>query len=271
MENTAKTILGRSGLRVSRIGIGSSYGIGSAELEEAFERGINYFYWGTLRTSAMAEAVHHLAPRHRDQLVVAIQSYVPWPWVLRRSVERALKGLKLDYADILILGKKDEQPSPAFFDEARRLKDAGKIRFLVISAHRRPAFQQHITNPLCDIIMTRYNAAHVGAETDVFPYLPEENRPGVIAYTATRWGTLLQSTPGEKAPTASDCYRFVLRNPNVDMCLSGPANRAQLEDAFLALSAPPMTDEESEWMRRVGKIVYPQKHHNAIARRFIFD
>ena len=271
MENAAKACLGRSGLRVSRIGIGSSYGIGAAELEEAFERGINYFYWGSLRTSAMAAAVHHLSPRHRDELVVAIQSYVPWPWVLRNSVERALRRLKLDCADILILGKKDEVPSPELFDEVQRLKEGGKIKFVVISAHHRPMFQQHMNNPMCDIIMTRYNAAHIGAETDVFPYLPEQNRPGVIAYTATRWGTLLNSVNGERAPSASDCYRFVLRNPNVDLCLSGPANRIQLEEVYRALSAPPMTDEESEWMRRIGKLVYPKKHHNALVRKLIFD
>ena len=266
-----KTTLGRTGLKVSRIGIGSSYGINAAALEEAFERGINYFYWGTMRTSAMAQAIHHLAPKHRNGLVVVVQSYVSWPWLLRSSVERALQRLRLDYADILLLGKKDKLPTPAVLDEVHKLKASGKFRFLAISAHQRPMFQQYIQQQTCDIIMTRYNAAHTGSEREVFPHLPAENRPGVIAYTATRWGTLLKPVEGERTPTACDCYRFVLRNPNVDVCLCGPANRAQLEDAYRALSLSPMTDEEMEWMRRVGKIVYPTRHHNALLRRLIFD
>lgn len=271
MSYSQKIALGKTGLMVSRIGLGSSYGISAAELEEAFERGINYFYWGSLRTAAMATAVHHLAPKHRQDLVVVIQSYAPWPWVMRKSVERALSRLKLDYADLLILGKKDKTPPPALLEEVQRLKGAGRIRHLIISSHNRSMFQQYIHQQMCDVIMTRYNAAHTGAETEVFPYLPAENRPGVIAYTATRWGSLLKPVPGERTPAASDCYRFVLRQPQVDVCLSGPANRAQLQEAFKTLESPPMTDEEMEWMRRVGKIVYPTKHHNALARRLIFD
>ena len=34
--------------------------------------------------------------------------------------------------------------------------------------------------------MIRYNAAHPGAERDIFPHL-EARRPAVVAYTATSW------------------------------------------------------------------------------------
>lgn len=263
--------LGQTGLTVSRMGIGSSYGIETESLEEAFERGINYFYWGTLRTTAMAKAVHHLAPRHRTEFAMVIQSYAPWPRIVRRSVESALRKLKLDYADLLILGKKDKLPSPDLLDEVRKMKDEGRIHHLIISAHNRAMFSEYIKKNLCDVIMARYNSAHTGAEREVFPHLPVENRPGVVCYTATRWGSLLKPVPGERTPTASDCYRFVLRNPAVDLCLSGPANHSQLEEVYKTLDSPPMTDEEMEWMRRVGKIVYPQKHHNFFARKIIFD
>ncbi len=48
------TILGRTGLKVRRLGMGSSYGAPAAAYEEAFERGCNYFYWGALRRGGMA-------------------------------------------------------------------------------------------------------------------------------------------------------------------------------------------------------------------------
>ena len=42
-----RVILGRTGLEVSRLGIGSGYGIPAAAVEKAFhEKGINYLYWG---------------------------------------------------------------------------------------------------------------------------------------------------------------------------------------------------------------------------------
>src|SRR5262245_45195472 len=160
MPFSDKVILGKTGLLVSRIGIGCSYGIGTRALEEAFDRGINYFYFGTLRRAAMAQAVQHLSPSHRSELVVAIQSYARWPGVFSKSADLAVKKLHLDYADVIILGKKDETPSTELVDGALRLRESGKVRFLAVSAHQRVQFQKYIADGVFDIIMVRYNAAH---------------------------------------------------------------------------------------------------------------
>ena len=77
-------------------------------------------------------------------------------------------------------------------------------------------------------------------------------RPGVFAFTATRWGSLLKGAPGEKTPRASDCYRFALSNEHVDACITGPKNGAELDEAIEAMRLGPMTDEELAWMKRVG-------------------
>jgi aryl-alcohol dehydrogenase-like predicted oxidoreductase len=42
-------ILGRTGLEVGRLGMASSYGVPSQAVEQAFEQGVNYLYWGTFR------------------------------------------------------------------------------------------------------------------------------------------------------------------------------------------------------------------------------
>jgi predicted aldo/keto reductase-like oxidoreductase len=119
--------------------------------------------------------------------------------------------------------------------------------------------------------MVRYNAAHTSAETDVFPYLPSQNRPGVVCYTATRWGTLLKSIPGERPATASDCYRFCLQQPSVDVCLSGPKNRQEMDETLRVLQLPPMTADELAWMRRIGTNVYKSQAHGYLLRKLIFD
>jgi hypothetical protein len=102
--------------------------------------------------------------------------------------------------------------------------------------------------------MVRYNAAHRGAEGEVFPHLGGD-RPGVVAYTATRWGALVDRSvvpAGEPLPRASDCYRFALSRPEVDVVLSGPRDGAELDEAMAALDRGPLTDDEMAWMRRVG-------------------
>ena len=272
MHYDRKVQLGRTGLLVSRIGIGCSYGVGTSSLLQAFDQGVNYFYFGTLRRDAMARAIHQLTPQHRQELVVAIQSYSRWPKILHQSVNRALRKLRLDCADVLILGKADHPPSNHLLEELIKIRETGKARFLAISAHNRSRFRQYINSGIFDIIMVRYNAAHTGAETEVFPHLPGEGRPGVICYTATRWGSLLTTTPNEElTPTASDCYRFCLSQPSVDVCLSGPKNQQEMDEALRVLLAPPMTAEELTWMRRIGANVYKSKAHHYILRKLIFD
>ena len=272
MPYSEKVPLGRTGLHISRMGVGCSYGVSKESLLNAFDKGINYFYFGTLRRAEMAHAVHQIIQKHRNELILGIQSYSRWPRVLNTSVHIALRKLKIECADILILGKADQPPSDELMSQLIRLRESGKVRFLAISAHQRFRFQQYIQQGIFDIIMVRYNAAHTGAETEVFPFLPAEKPPGVICYTATRWGTLLSSAPGEnRSATASDCYRFCLAHPSVDVCLSGPKNDKEMVETLRVLQAPPMTPDELAWMRRIGANVYHRNAHTYLLRKFIFD
>jgi hypothetical protein len=105
----------------------------------------------------------------------------------------------------------------------------------------------------------RYNAVHPGAEKDVFPHLPREDRPGIVAFTATCWGKLFQQKwmpPGERPPKAADCYRFVLSHPDVDVCVTGPSTAEQLEENLAALSAGPLADDEMARIRRIGRHIH---------------
>ena len=67
--------LGRSGLRVSRIGLGASYGVGEADIEWAAERGVNFFYWGAVRRPGFGRGVRAVARRRREDAVIVVQTY----------------------------------------------------------------------------------------------------------------------------------------------------------------------------------------------------
>ena len=258
MDFRAPTVLGRTGLRVSRLGIGSSYGVGASAVERAFhEHGVNLLYWGTIRRSGMAQAVRNLKWSHRDQLVVALQSYDRSGLLMRVFVEKGLRALGLDHIDLLILGLHNRTPPRRILDAARALVAAGKVRHLALSGHRRSLFGELSRTPdfPVDVFMFRYNAAHRGAEIEIFPFLPQAGRPGTIAYTATRWGHLLdprRMPPGEKPLTATDCYRFALSHPAVDVCLTGPDTAAQMDEAVSALALGPLGADEMARARRVG-------------------
>jgi aryl-alcohol dehydrogenase-like predicted oxidoreductase len=261
MRSFERTILGRTGLEVGRLGVAPTYGVPTAALERAFERGVNYFYWGTYRREAFGQALRNLAPQ-RERLVVVVQSYSRAARLLVWSVERALRELRFDYADVLLLGMWQRLPWPRILEAARKLKERGLVRFLGLSTHRRPLVPELAHDPDFPLFHIRYSAVHTGAERDVFPHLPSENRPGIVSYTATSWRRLLghrRIPKSEKVPSAGDCYRFVLTNPAVDVCMTGPANDAQMDHALEALGRGPMTPEELAWMRQVGAAIYRKK------------
>ena len=56
--------------------------------------------------------------------------------------------------------------------------------------------------------------------------------------------------------TAGDCYRFQLSSPAIDVALTGPASRAQVEENLAALERGPLSEEESTWMREFGRAVH---------------
>jgi len=106
-----------------------------------------------------------------------------------------------------------------------------------------------------DLFHVRYNAAHRGAEEDIFEKMPDRNRPGLVTYTATRWGDLVQPKRmprGEEPLRGADCYRFDSSHPMVDVCITGPKNREEMREALAALDLGPLTEEERARIRRIG-------------------
>ncbi len=254
-----KVFLGRTGLKVSRLGIGSAYGVSERACRKAFDEGVNYFFWGSVRTPGMGQAVRDIARSHRDDLVVVLQCYVRQAAWIPRSVEKGLRSLKIEQADVLLLGWYDRPPGPRILDVVERLRGQGRFRFLGISSHQRPLFQQYLRDGRYDVFHLRYNAAHRGAEKEVFPALPDKGGPGIVSFTNTRWGDLLDSKKmpsGVSPPAAPDCYRFALSHPAVHVAVCGPKNDDEMAAGLTALSAGPMDQVELERMRRIGDHVH---------------
>jgi aryl-alcohol dehydrogenase-like predicted oxidoreductase len=258
--------LGRTGLRVGRLGIASGYGAPAAAIEEAFERGSNYFTWGTVIKGykpGMREALRNIAAKGgRDRLVLACFTYAHNNFFTEKMLRRGLKSAGLDHADVLILGYFSRRVPPRLVDGALRLKEKGLVRFVGLSSHNRKLCGALAAGGPFDVIHFRYNAAHRGAEKDIFPCAAGEGRPGLVAFTATRWGQLLKAKrmpPGEEPLTAAECYRFVLSNPAVDVCMSGPRTVEEMRENLAVLESGPMTEDELARARRIGDHVYGRK------------
>lgn len=244
--------------RVFRLGLAANYGIEEAGIRSAFDRGINYVY--LTPRGKMAEPLRDAIRRDRDKLVIAAGPTVGYfGGSIRRTAERLLKKLGVDYIDVfqlMWLGV-GSALTAATERELVHLKESGKARVLAVSIHDRVRAGKLAAESPLDLLMIRYNAAHPGAERDIFPHLDKRN-PNIVAYTATSWRKLLKAPRGwdSQVMTAGDCYRWCLSNPHVDVTLTGPASTQQLDENLKAIERGPLTAEEDTWMRSFGRAVH---------------
>ena len=92
--------LGRTGYKVGRLGISSNYGTPADALEEAFERGCNYFTYGTFMsrgTEQMQKAVKNIVKKGlRDKLVLGVFSYAHMPWLSRKLFPKKSRASRIE-------------------------------------------------------------------------------------------------------------------------------------------------------------------------------
>lgn len=248
----------RFGRRVFRLGLSGSFGLDEAGCREALEH-VQYVFWGP-RMKALTPALRDALASDRDRYVVSAGPLLGYfPGAVRRAAEGALRTLGIDYLDVLQLywlGKMSALTG-SVQEEMIRQREEGKVRTLGASIHDRPRAGKLAADSVLDLLMIRYNAAHPGAEQDIFPHLARR-RPVVVAYTATAWRRLLRPPRGwkGKVPTAGDCYRFCLSSPHVDVVLSGPRSTAEWRENLSAMEKGPLSRQEMEEIRAFGSAVH---------------
>jgi aryl-alcohol dehydrogenase-like predicted oxidoreductase len=260
------------GFPVCRLGL-ASYGRTAITLDDvlsAVDRGVNFLNWqglaeGASDKDAFPAAVSSLGA-HRRSVVVCAQFGARSGADAATELRSALAALGTDYIDVLTIyyvERADEWEEIAAPGGALRyLRDArrdGAVRRIGITSHQRTLAAQMAKSGLLDTVMIRYNAAHRGAERDVFPVTQPLGLP-VIAYTALRWRALLHPTPDDPAgfsvPRPPAWYRFVLQQPAVAVSLSAPRTRAELDEDLIVLAADgPLTDEEYAALAEHGERV----------------
>lgn len=256
-----ESTLGRTGPRVFRLGLSATYRPGRETVHRAIDEGLNYFFFFGIdhqMTSVLRERIHR--SRERFVIVCGAYNYIWWNQNLRRALEKRLRQLRTGYIDVFhFLGVTRERDfPPRLQDELARLKDDGRVRAIGMSTHDRKFAGSLAAAGKLDSLMIRYNAAHRGAEQDVFPHL-RAHGPGVAGYTATRWRFLLRRPRGwpedAPVPTAGECYRFVLSNPDVNVCLTAPSSLAQFEANLRAVRQGPLDPDHHEYLRNFGDAV----------------
>ena len=264
-ENFLHTTLGSEGLKIHRLGLSASHRPGKKTIYRALDEGLNFFFFFRIDRQMIA-VLKDVFRQNRKNFAVATGAFnvrLGRP-NLRRVLEKRLRQLGTDYLDIfLFLGvMKPKHLRDDVKEELVKLKEEGKIKAVGISTHDRCLAGELAKERELDVLMIRYNAAHRGAEQDIFPFL-HERRPAIVSYTATRWGHLLERPQGwpkdGPVPTAGLCYRYVLSNPSVHVCLTAPSRLEQFDSNLTEIRKGPLSAEEMTFMNDFGSAVHRAK------------
>jgi aryl-alcohol dehydrogenase-like predicted oxidoreductase len=230
----------------------------------ALDRGVTFLNWCG-QVDALSQTVAGLGLR-RQTVVVCVQFEARTAEEARLEWETICRALNTEYVDILTYYYVEEAaeweqlcaPGGAL-EFGQELRRTGVARWLGLTTHQRPLAAAVARSGLLDVLMIRYNAAHRGAETEVFPITRERAMP-VIAYTCLRWGALLRPTPNDPpgwvVPGAPAWYRFVLEHPAVTVALMAPDDRKELEEDLTVLEARPMAAAEYQQLAAHGQRVH---------------
>jgi predicted aldo/keto reductase-like oxidoreductase len=233
------------------------------DVEFALEHGINFLNWCGC-PDALSQMIARLGPR-RSEVLVCVQFEARSAEEAKAELAKLLRELNTSWIDVLTFYYVEEEaewrqiigPGGAleYCQEAQR---AGLVRWLGLTSHQRSLAATTARSGFLDLLMIRYNAAHRGAEQDVFP-VTDALRIPVVVYTCLRWGALLEGTPedprGFVVPRAPEWYRFVLHTPSVAVALMAPENRAELVEDLSVLQIPPLTTEEYQRLAEHGQRV----------------
>lgn len=237
--------LGRGCPPVLRLGLATrgNTNLEAADVAHAVTRGVNYLNWCGYDDGLARAFREQLFDRR--QVVVAMQLEGRDAVRASRELYESFRSLGADRIDVVTFYYVEEEgewgeimgPGGALeaVEHARR---EGKVRIIGLTTHQRKLGAKWARAGKLDLLMIRYNAAHRGAEEDVFPMTDRLKIP-VVAFTAQRWGALREGTrddsPGFAPPAAPEWYRFALAHPSVSVALMAPANRQELEEDLTLL------------------------------------
>jgi len=242
-----------------RLGLAVNKGINAKAIEAALtDTPVNYIYWTAL-SGKVTPVVRRALARDRDRYILATgPAFAYFGFQARHFTHRILRLLNTDYLDILQIHwlSRMSAYTQSVEEELVKLLEEGKVRSVGVSIHDRQRAGKLAAESPLNHFMIRYNAAHTGAEKDIFPYV-DRSKTNICAYTATRWGKLLERPKGWQGEpmTPGDCYRFCLSSDYVNVVLTGPKNEKQLHENITALEKGPLSPDEDAWMREFGMSV----------------
>jgi aryl-alcohol dehydrogenase-like predicted oxidoreductase len=249
MAGLPTKILGRTGLEVTRLGIGGAYCETPEGYRAALDCGVNYLDTARVyRDGDDERVVGEAIAGRRHEIVLATKSVERDAAGAREDLETSLRMLGTDYVDIWQLHGLDARadrnralgPGGAL-EAAVKAREEGLVRFIGVTGHDWVEMGAAVSTGLFDTVLCWYNAAMPDPEELLFPQAVQHD-VGVIIMRTTGTDKLLQNAD---APPPEAFYRYVLDHPAVSVALMGLRDLERFRRVAQALKAPvTLTAEE---------------------------
>jgi aryl-alcohol dehydrogenase-like predicted oxidoreductase len=272
------SVLGRTGVRVSRLGIGCAYFQRKrvtpddvrATLYRALDLGVNYLdtapVYGNAETGFAEEKMGPAIAEIRDKVFLVTKTEEPTYDGTWKLLKQSLKRMRTDRIDLVHLHNfGDEQlwgdHKLAFGDRGamgalREAKKQGVVRFIGASGHLHPSrFHQALDSGEIDVLMNAVNfvVQHTyDFEHKVWSRARDMN-VGLVAMKVL--GGAVREQGGFKVDEKyyERAIRYALSIPGIAVAVIGLENITELEKAASVVAgAAPLSPEESLDLARVG-------------------
>ena len=245
-------ILGKTGLKISRMGFG---GIPIQKIDEEgtrkllhemMEKGVNYI--DSARGYTVSEQyIGYGLEGIRDKFVLATKSMSRTKEAMAADIETSLGNFRTDYIDLYQVHNPSMEQLDQVIGEGGALealmeaKAAGKIGHIGLTAHSTAVFERALGLDWVETIMFPYNIVEQqGAE---LIHKCAEKNIGFIDMKPLAGGAIEDATLA---------LRYVCSNPDVTVVIPGMAEVRELEQNLAACSnTEPLTDEE---LKAMGKV-----------------
>jgi len=225
--------LGKTGLKVTVVGMGVMNCSDSAVLARAFDLGINFYdtadcyMWGKNE-----EMVGKVFQGKREKVLIQTKVHPSEEKKMRASVERSLRRLKTDYIDVLVWhghSHPEEVSDPNLHEFMMKMKKEGKIRFAGFSSHSRMAslLEEASKSNFHDVALVSYNFTHSKKMKEAVA-LAAKSGIGIVAMK-TQAGGYHKERMGGLSPHQA-ALKYALMDQNVSTAVPGVTTVEQIEE-----------------------------------------
>jgi predicted aldo/keto reductase-like oxidoreductase len=246
--------LGRTGLKVTTVGMGCMITSDPSVITRAADMGINYF--DTARGYSHGNNERMVAAAlgaRRKQVIISTKSHAPNKEELQKHLETSLRELNTDYIDIWYLhgrNSPDEIPDDQIEVQLKAKKE-GKVRFIGVSTHggQQQLLPWMAKKGLFDVVLTAYNFT-MDASMDQAIEAAAHSGMGVVAMKVMAGGTrrLKPGDPNLKRLTQEGAMlaalKWVIKKPNIATTIPSITDMDQLDENLKAMGNPLSSSDE---------------------------